>query len=314
MRPYTDEKLVIDYARIHRVEGEPGLFPVPNFVDDLAGLLQQAIDHGYTAAWHNHDWFLGNVEVTGTDTEPSGVSARFGWREQMEDPNVPPPYHDGQWDDAIGTTFHGTVGIFAVDGVSRRLALTCFAGGDLQTKGFCHALTNLLNDQEVALRAEDSERPGLIEWIVEPVSERGVFRNWYDSVQSRGGRVKRLAVSFHLPNPDVDPQIASVVGVLNESNSTEGSINLANKDGRSIDPYGSELVRSGLAMQERDYGAVRAVAETAQGEELPPFKTSDHIASQTVTPETPGRPSIREAGAILFETLAAWIRGHGSDA
>jgi len=202
--------------------------------------------------------------------------------------------------------------VLAIEGESQRLAITSRAG-EISTRGVCHALGNLLNHQEISRRAADAERPGQIEWIVDPITESGAFRSWLQGVD----RLSSLTMKFHLPNPNVDPVIEPIVKVLTESYGTEGQLTVKNKDGRSIDPFANEIVNAGIEMQEHDYGSINAHGE-ANGQARPPFRSADHQASDVMDPAEEGADETtltwRTAVAMMLEKLSARLRSEGGNA
>ena len=312
MKPYNESRVIIEYARVHRmVPDGQGLFPLPPFIDDLAALLQLSVTNAYTAPWKGHHWSLGDAEVI---QDGAAVCGKFGWSEEVADSDIIPPFVNGHWEDTIETTLRGCLAAFVVERDSQRVAITSSAG-ELSTAGFCHALTTLLNHQEISLRATNLERPGLTEWLVEPVAEVGVFRSWLSTVQ----RLKRISISFHLPNPDVDPELDAIVnGILNGSSATDGFIRVNNNDGRTIDPFGSPTLAAGIAMQEHNYGSINAVGETDGNDK--PFKSAQHPAKDTV--DIPAgdapileRPVFQQIVIIMLEAIVARLRreDRGSD-
>jgi len=309
VKPYTEEKVVVEYARVHRIEPEPGLFPIPPFMDDLAGHLQQAIDNDYSASWKNKDWYLGNLELASGGTHLSG---QFGHAEEVKDPNSLPPYSKGEWSQEMPANRAGALALFVVEKDSQWAAVTSRAG-DVSIKGFCHAMTTLLNHQEMSLRQADLGRPRLIEWVVDPIAVPGVFRSWYEGV----GRLTRISVSFHLPNPSPRDEIKESVDFLNQTAGTSGLIRATNSDGRGLDPYGNDLLRSAIAMQENDYGSITANAESTAGEPVPPFSSGDHVAQDSGPLETDvalpvgTRPGPNEVIAMMLEWLADRVRRSG---
>jgi hypothetical protein len=218
-------------------------------------------------------------------------------------------YSGGEWSDTVPTVFHGAVAILAIDGDSQRLAVTSRAGF-IRSKGVCRALTNLLNHQEISVRAGDNQRPDRVEWKVDPLTESGAFRSWFGETD----RLTSITVRFHLPNPSPDTIIEPIVKVLAESHGTEGEVTVRNKDGRGIDPFANEVLNAGIEMEERDYGTINARGET-NGQARPPFRSADHQASDRIDPLQEGATAEtltwRTAVALMLEKIASRIRSEG---
>lgn len=302
MRAYNGERMWVEFVRIHRVvDGEASLFQLPPFIDDLAGHLASASEAEAIAVWQNRPWAVGNVNEVSAPDGRQMLSARFGWALEHEDNDTPPVYRGGQWDDSVPSSVHGALALFVVDPVTQRAAITS-AVGDVRTAAFCRALTLLLNDQEYRLRIADPERQPYVEWIVDPVSAPRVFRNWYERLD----RMTRIGVSFHLPNPRVDPEIEKIVGFLHSSNGTSGHIGVSNNRGQGIDPFSSDELAAAVAMQEHDYGSI--VAQGIRDGQPDHFRSANHAARTSVRLDGDGRrPSFREAVAVLLEAFTDWF-------
>jgi hypothetical protein len=307
VKPYNDRRVLVEYARIHRVVVEEPLQPLPDFGSDLFRLLTEADGSGY---WREREWLLGNLEAT---RSPFGgiqdITGRFGWYADIPSADVPPPYDPDTkyWDDDLGRARHGALALFLVDPPSQWVAVTSRAG-DVSTAGFAHALANLLNKGEYQTLVQHPERPE-VDWLVDTVTERGVFDSWARSVD----RIGKIRISFHLPNPNPTPDIAPIVNYLNEMAGTKGAIEAEARDGGSLDPFGSELTRSGLAMVDQDYGSVTAHGQ--RGAEESHFYSAGHVAKDTIRAEVAAAtPNVPGVFAKIRASLAARLTRGGNNA
>jgi len=258
MRPYNEQRVVVEYARILRIfETTDELFQPEPFADDLLARMESGVDR--PALWWGHEWFLGNVEPERTaDGALVGISARFGWSEDVTSPDVPPDYDRSkhEWSDEFGQIRHGAVALFTIDTDEQAAAVTSLAG-DVSMRGFCHALTNLLNREELQVQSQVGARAAR-EWIVTPIDERGSFDNWVSTVE----KVTSVQATFHLPNPRTRDDLQPAVDFLNREGARSGSLRAENRDGLA-QPTGDPLVNAAVAMQENDYGTVKAKGERA---------------------------------------------------
>jgi hypothetical protein len=312
VRAYTSKRLEIEYARIQRVAPGQPLFDLPPFIDDFAGLLQASIDYQRPAEWSDHVWAAGSLNLREPETTLVG---KIGWAsEGEEDLDAPPSYHDGIWDDDIPRRRRGAVALFTVDADSQWMGVAAQAGTPT-ISAVCRTIEQILNREEPIYQREVIGRPPRIQWFVEPLPERGIYRAWLQTVAS----LTRLRISFHLPNPYVNEQIASSVGFLNDVEATNGRIEAWNEDGSAINPAGSPLMSAGLEMHEEDYAEVIAGGIDHAGQRTD-INTHEHTM-RDVREDMPDRrrPTVTEAFALLFEALADRIRrygagGHGTQA
>ncbi|MGD9704446.1 MAG: hypothetical protein AB7Q42_12915 [Acidimicrobiia bacterium] len=270
MRPINDERIITEYVRVHRLFDGVDLFEsqIAPFGEDVADRLRQGVN--LAGRWWNREWLLGNVEARlDADREIAVVSGQFGWYSEAPTQDAPPPYDRTahRWSTEPTKRRNGVLALFALDVNSQIAAVTSLAG-DVSVPGFSKALTDLLNRAERDAAATEAGR-STREWLVEPVDERGTFEAWVDSV----ARVTRVTARFHLPNPRSNDDLDPVVNYLNELGASKGSIAASNENG--LDPYGHPMMKSAIAMQENDYGTVRAKGYRSSGEESL-FASRDH--------------------------------------
>lgn len=299
MRPASEEHAVVEYVRIHRLI-EPSLLAdaAESFAEDLVGRLEVA--QVLVGRWWRREWYLGNIEIERVGDLPVSVEGRFGWFEEAPTSDAPPPYdaQSHQWRTEPERAKQGALALFAVNVESQVAAVTSLAG-DVKMAGFCHALTDLLNQAEMeASRLARGTRPKR-EWLVEPIVERGTFEAWVAGV----AKVTRVAASFHLPNPRASEEIEPVVEYLNQMGAGRGTLSAANPDG--LDPFGHPMMRAAIGMQENDYGSVTAKGVRATGD-ADSYASRDHPARDTLDgSDLAGQFSGRRLAATLLRVLAA---------
>jgi hypothetical protein len=297
MRAYSERRIIIEYVRILRLFTSPPEFFQPEpFGDDLLALLQSGVNR--PALWHGHEWYLGNVEADlSTERDLVGISARFGWSEDVSSPDVPPRYNVAthRWADEFGQLRHGAVALFTLDPDPQLAAVTSLAG-DVAVPGFCHALGNLLNREELEARQHGGDR-ALRDWVVSPVVQKGSFDTWVESMD----RVTSISASFHIPNPRTLDDLQPAVDFLTREGASKGYLKAENPDGLQ-DPTGDPLVNSAVAMQENDYGTITAKGEAPDGRE-DQFKSADHPARDVVTPDAQDGLSLRGLIVRLKDAL-----------
>lgn len=296
MRPYNEDRVIIEYARIHRLVDLTLFEQEPTFADDLSTVFESATKPGL---WFGHEWFLGNVETSRDMNESvTSISAQFGWSADTPSPEVPPAFDPASrtWADEPGQIHTGALAVLAIAAESQWMAITSKAG-DVSVSGVCHALESLLNKTEADLARADRE------WAVEPIVERGSFQNWLRRVS----KVTRVRASFHLPNPKTEPDIAAAVEYLNQLRAKRGTLEAANDDG-IIDPNGHPLMQSAITMQENAYGTINADGETPDGKESP-FSSRLHPARDTyrLDPQDPVL-SWRGIIVVLLNQLAERVQ------
>lgn len=292
MRPINDERIITEYVRVHRLI-EDDLFSdsVETFGEDLLARLQQGV--GLSGRWWKRSWLLGNVEVRrDSGEEIVAISGQFGWFGEAPTQDAPPPYDAAahRWATEPAQRREGVLALFALDCRSQIAAVTSLAG-DVPVPGFAKALTDLLNQAEIQAAADAAVRTKR-EWLVEPVDERGTFEAWVASVD----KVTRVSARFHIPNPRSNDDLDPVVSYLNQLGAIDGSVAAQNPDG--LDPYGHPMMRGAIAMQENDYGSVRAKGIRPTGEE-DEFASKEHPV-RDVLPSDPQDPELSMAGVIVM--------------
>jgi hypothetical protein len=304
MKAYNDKRAQVEYARIHRIIRTGSMFEPIDFAQDAFDVLNAAQESDLTGSYREHSWTLGNLE---REDGVENFSGQFGWYEVATDPDAIPPRDPvtHMWLEETQSIRVGALALFAVDVVSQRVAITS-RSGDVTIPAFCHAMTQILNNQEISMKLAFATRPD-VDWLVEPVPEVGVFRSWV----RRQETVRSISVAFHWPNPDITAELLPLTNFLNESNATGGLIRATNDRGESLTPENSPILRAGIAMQENNYADINANGIESGKENA--FSSKKHGASDAVPVTTAGRPSVREMIAVLFEAMAARIRREGGD-
>jgi hypothetical protein len=290
VRPINDQRIIMEYVRVHRLT-EDDLFShsIEPFGEDLLARLKVGIN--LSGRWWKREWLLGNLEERrDANNEIVSISGQFGWFGESPTQDAPPPYDSRahRWTAEPAQRREGVLALFALDIQSQIAAVTSLAG-DVSVPGFAKALTDLLNQSEIQAAADASIRTKR-EWLVEPVDQRGTFEAWVETVE----KVLRVSARFHLPNPRTNDDLDPVVGYLNELQAIDGSIAARSPDG--LDPYGHPMMRSAIAMQENDYGSVRAKGVRPTGEE-DEFASKEHPVRDVIPPDV-GRP-LTMAGVVV---------------
>lgn len=299
MRPANDERVIIEYVRIHRILDPELLAQDPEpFVDDVHERLTTG--ESLVGRWWKREWRLGNLEARRDSSgQLVAVSAQFGWFAEAPTVDAPPPYDEAahQWSTEPAKGREGVLALFTLDASSQIAALTSLAG-DVSVPGFCKALTDLLNQAEMSAALEAGGTRAKREWLVDRIDERGTFEAWVEQV----ARVTTVRATFHRPNPRSSDDIDPVVTYLSELGATTGALVAASPDG--LDPYGHQMMRAAIAMQENDFGTITARGEKHDGE-VDKFASRDHPTQDVVTPD-PEDPLLSPAGLIvrLLRTLA----------
>lgn len=301
MRPVNEERVIVEYARVHRlVEPSLGLDALAPFAEDLLMRLEGGVD--LTGRWWKREWRLGNIEPR---KEANGsviqLSGQFGWYEETATVDAPPPYDETShsWTDEPATAPEGTLALFVIDARTQIMAITSLAG-DVSVPGLCHALTDLLNQSEIQASQTSGGVRARREWLVERIDEGGTFETWVSSMD----RVVRVSARFHRPNPRSRDEIQPAVDYLNELGALNGAVAAT---GDELDPYGHPIMRAAIAMQENDYGSVTAQGVRPDGE-VDAFASREHPTRDVITPD-PEDPSLSMAGivALMLRSLATRI-------
>ncbi len=302
MRPVNNERVVVEYVRIHRIV-DPSLLAgtVDPFGDDLLGRLEAGLD--LSGRWWKKEWRLGNVEGrrnADAVTAVTAVTAQFGWFGEALTVDAPPPYDERrhQWSTEPAKRREGVLALIAVDVPSQIAAVTSLAG-DVPVPGLCRALTDLLNQAEMQASADGGGVRARREWLVEPVDERGTFEAWVGDMD----KVVRVSARFHLPNPRSQDDLEPVVTYLNEVGASSGAISASNPAG--LDPYGHPIMRSAIAMQENDYGSITAEGELPSGDP-DNFASKEHPTRDVyrLGDQDPDQLSLRGVAAVILRVLA----------
>lgn len=301
MRPVNDKRIIVEYARVHRIL-EPSLHLVDTepFGEDFLARLNDGVD--LTGRWWNREWRLGNIEPRrSSDGTLVQVSGQFGWYEEATTVDAPPPYNETthSWADEPATAPEGTLALFVLDVIPQIMAITSLAG-DVSVPGFCHALTDLLNQAEMQASLSTGGVRAKRDWLVERIDQGGTFEAWVEAME----RVVKVSARFHRPNPRSRDDIEPAVEFLNGLGALGGSIGAA---GDNLDPYGHPMMRAAISMQENDYGSVTAEGVKEGGEE-DKFASKDHPTRDKLTPD-PQDPALSMAGivAVLLRALATRI-------
>lgn len=283
MRPFNDDRVVVEYARINRIA-------IPNVTDQEPSSFQEDViarlrtGEDLSGRWWGREWRLGDLDVrAGANQAPTSLSAKFGWFAEIETLDVPPPYDEAThtWNDEPARVREGALALFVLDFDSQLLAITSSAG-DVALPGFCHALTDLLHRAEMSA-AQDA--PGRAErlWSVEPVAIAGSFEAWVE----RMSRVTRVRANFHLPNPRTSDDIEPVVSLLNDIDARSASIEVKSENG--LDPWGHPVLQAAISMHEHDFGTVTADGFDESG--LPDRYASRDHPVHDVRPDGPRGPA-----------------------
>lgn len=298
MRPPNDERVIVEYIRVHRIM-DPGLFAqdVEPFGGDFAARLQAALD--FVGHWRRREWRLGNIEVRPTDSaEPAQVIGQLGWTAEVQSADAPPLYDEQahRWPDEPAQVRAGELGLFALDVGSQVAAVTSLAG-DLSIVGFCRALTDLLEQAELTAANEGEGFRPKRTWLAESIDERGTFETWVSDM----AKVTQVSATFHLPNPRTTDELQPVVDMLTELKATSGGLTAKSADG--LDPFGHPLMRGAVAMQENDYGSITGQGQKADGQ--PDSYSSREHPVRDVLPSDPDDPTLSVPGiaTVLLRAL-----------
>lgn len=300
MLPVNEDRIVVEYMRIHRIvdQGQLTAANVEDFGSDVLARLRAGLD--LSGRWWQHSWRLGNVEDgRDADDQVVQVSFRFGWFGEAPTHDAPPPYDETshEWSTEPASRREGVLALVAVDTASQVAAVTSLAG-DVQVPGLARALTDVLNQAEMQARQSQGGRASR-EWLVDVIDERGTFEVWAESV----AKVTRVNARFHLPNPKSGDDLDPVVNLLREMSAANGGLSASSPDG--LDPYGHPLMRSAIAMQENDYGSITAVGESDNGERKS-FRSKEHPTRDTYPPsdQNEAQLSVRGILGVLFRLIA----------
>jgi hypothetical protein len=298
MRAYNDRRVLVEYARVNRVlTMESMLEDLPDFGDDL-GTLLESLPSGITGDVRGRSWRLGNVDVSrNANGAVVSVDGAFGWFENVESAEVPPPYEDGNWKEELGKMPRGALAIFTIEADSQYMAITSDSG-DVRVPSMCRAFTDLLRKAERAAEGRAMSRASR-EWFVDPKTEGGSFRSWLGRVD----HVRRVTTHFHLPNPEVSTDIQAIVDVLSEVDATSGSLQV---EGDNVNVDGNPIVQASVTMEEHDYGSVSADGDV--GGQPEPFKSQDHIATDRIDVRDEETLSRRGVMALMRAKVVERIR------
>lgn len=300
MLPVNDDRIVIEYVRIHRIidQGQLTAEDVEDFGDDVWARLRTGLD--LTGRWWQRSWRLGNVEGRyGNNKDLVQLQFQFGWFGEAPTHDAPPPYDEEhhEWASEPAQRREGVLALVGVDVASQIAAITSLAG-DVKVPGLARALTDVLNQAEMQAQQSQGGRTSR-EWLVEVIDERGTFEAWAEEV----AKVTRVNARFHLPNPRSGDDLDPVVNLLRELSAATGGLGAASPDG--LDPYGHPLMRSAIAMQENDYGSITAAGETEDGEPTT-FRSKEHPTRDVyaVSDQNEAQLSVRGILGVLFRMIA----------
>jgi len=307
VRAVSEQRAIVEYARVHRLVKQDELMPADtDFSTNVLDRLRRA--EGRSALWRNRTWRLGDVAlVSSNDYQDAArlsgnraITGRHGWAEEIESKERAPRYDENRhsWQVEPLVRLDGAVGLFVLDLESRIMGITNYSGRDLSLPGFCKTMTDLLNDVERDRRRE-SEIYASVEWLVEQVEEQGTFAQWLTTVD----RVTKITASFHLPNPTPRHILQPAFDLLDGLNATKSTLSAESSKAGGLDPNGHPLMQGALAMQEDDYGDVRAVGTVPAGDESK-YNSRDHHARERVE-----QPELSLSGliAMLLRVLASHL-------
>lgn len=300
MRPVNEERVVVEYIRIHRIvdQGQITASQVEGFGPDLLERLQAGVD--LSGRWWKRSWRIGNVESA---SDAAGdlvrLSFQFGWFGEAPTHDAPPPYDEAEhrWTAEPASRREGALALIAVDAASQVAGVTSLAG-DPQVPGLTRALTDVLNQAEMQAQQSQGGRTSR-EWMVDVIDERGTFESWVSTV----AKVTRVSARFHLPNPRSGDDLDPVVNFLRELSAADGGVSASNSDG--LDPYGHPLMRSAVAMQENDYGSITARGENQEGDPEA-FSSREHPVRDvyTLSEQNETELSVRGVLGVIFRLIA----------
>jgi hypothetical protein len=308
MRAVTERQAVVEYARVHRIVSQDELMPADlDFSNNVVDRLRQA--EGRPIEWFSRTWRLGNVEVVSTEqyadatrlAEGRAVTGRHGWAAEVDSGELAPRYDEQRhsWLVEPSVRVEGAVGLFVLEFESQIMAVVNYSGRDLSMAGFCNTMTELLNAAE---RERRSAVHASVQWLVEPLHEPGSFAQWLGTI----AEVTHITANFHLPNPTPRPILEPAFELLDGLNSTNATLGAESTKPGGLDPNGHPLMQAAVAMQEADYGHVRAKGVQPSGDPSK-YNSRDYQARDTLEQDEVPELSVSGLVAMLIRVLASRI-------